>query len=198
MSPPRCNSFKSKVLVGKETMKLRLFRKSLIILLVIIVAILVSSCDRSEAEIRSGGLVIKISPPSGWVIRHQTSGETVIASREADTTAQIPTGPRLKVQAIETALLRPADLYKKVRPSSSASVTETLEEPAQSKLGTADGMAYTIKEMESGQLLIRRQIAVNAGQGRVITILLEAPEDQWQQTKSELEKTAQTLKFVPA
>lgn len=149
----------------------------------------------SGQEVSAAGVTLSL--PEGWAFLDNDERGLVLASREEDLRADTPGGPRLTVEPGGTAPPDPEELVSAIAGEDGAPRVEVVEEPETVPVGVEEGVSIGLLEEEDGGAVIRRYVIVNVDGINVYQFLLEAPEDQWDDSVDTLEAVLGSAAFEP-
>jgi hypothetical protein len=163
---------------------------------VALVGTVAAACSSSSSSEAGGSTVtgagVKVTVPDGWTSKRISGRGLVVASKQGDLDADVPSGPRLIANRATGEIPDPSALIgsaKTVKPS-----VRALPESV-----TVDGRAGIAVESNltrGGVSLASRQVVVQFDQGSAYTFTLEAPHDQWDDNEATLQDILDSVQFT--
>ncbi len=146
-------------------------------------------------EVSAAG--VTLLRPQDWAFLDNGERGLVLALREEDLTAELPTGPRLTVEPATDDAPDLEELVASAEPLGAAIVT-VAEEPDTTQVGGVDGVSFGLTEERDGGSVRSRHVIVNLDGVRLYQFLLEAPADQWDSNVGTLEAILRSASFESA
>jgi hypothetical protein len=163
-----------------------------------VLALAVSACSSSSSTTTgtagqpASGAGVKLTVPDGWTSRTVSGRGLVVASKQLDLDADVPTGPRLVANLASGEIPDPVALLESAK-GEQPSVQAT---PEPVTVDGKSGIAVESSLTRGSVALVSRLIVVQLAQGSAYTLTLEAPEDQWDSNKGTLQDILDSIRFT--
>ncbi len=146
-------------------------------------------------EVSAAG--VTLLRPQDWATLDNGERGLVLALREEDLTAELPTGPRLTVEPATDDAPDLEGLVASAEPLGAA-IVAVAEEPDTTQVGGVDGVSIGLTEERDGGSVRSRHVIVNLDGVRLYQFFLEAPPDQWDSNVGTLEAILRSASFESA
>ncbi len=169
-----------------------------VIVAIIAVVVVLQSGDGEDAtlsgatEVSAAG--VTLLRPQDWATLDNGERGLVLALREDDLTAELPTGPRLTVEPATDDAPDLEELVASAEPVGAA-IEAVAEEPDTTQVGGVDAVSIGLTEERDGGSVRSRYVFVNLDGVRLAQFLLEAPPDQCYSTGGSLEAIVSRVFF---
>ena len=140
---------------------------------------------------------VTLLQPQDWAFLDNGERGLVLALREEDLTAELPTGPRLTVEPATDDAPAFEELVASGEPLDAA-IVAVAEEPDTTQVGDVDAVSIGLTEERDGGSVRSRHVFVNLDGVRLYQFLLEAPPDRWDSDVGTLEAILRSASFESA
>ena len=146
-------------------------------------------------EVSAAG--VTLLRPQDWAFLDNGERGLVLALREEDLTAELPTGPRLVAGPATDDAPDLEELVASAEPLGAA-IVAVAEEPDTTRVGGVDAVSIGLTEERDGSSVRSRHVFVNLDGVRLYQFLLEAPAGQWDSNVGTLEAILRSASFESA
>lgn len=160
-----------------------------------LVALILAGCSTGGGTVQGDERVsvsgIEVTVPATWSYGDTGEGMLVVANRASDIDAEVPSGPRLTVSATGADLPDPTELF-----ATSREEEATIRgEPERVTVDGEPAVAIETAGVRGGTPIVSRVLVVGGELGSGYTLTEEAPEDQWDSARAELDEIVSSLRF---
>ncbi|MDO8671092.1 MAG: zinc ribbon domain-containing protein [Dehalococcoidia bacterium] len=144
----------------------------------------------AEGEAWVAGVLMRL--PSGWTTREVSSNELIMALSSADLSAELPQGPRVRVERVAPVAI---DTQALLSGSANVTVVSIVQPSAAFNAADAEGVGIALQERQNNVVYGREYIFFNMGKGRQIRFTLEGPDKAFTDNRSAMEGVVKGAKF---
>ena len=138
--------------------------------------------------------------PKGWSSQTDGQGGLTVAEQKGDLTAEHPAGARLVLDPGSSASTDLTSTLSEMLPSGTdpaavAGGLTVVEDAAKTQVGAEQAVAITLRDDSTNPPLVTRYVLVELQGGWALLFTLEAPADQWDAKRGQLETMLQSASF---